>query len=74
VQETENLVRVYLNADEATFLKYRDVLRSSMQKVFFDELDVEVVRTDQIEVSRAGKSRFILNRLRQNDAGPAAQP
>lgn len=65
VQENEHLVRVYLNADEATFLKYREVLRQSMRKVFFEELDVEVVRTDQIDVTRAGKSRFIFSKLRQ---------
>jgi phenylacetate-CoA ligase len=65
VQENEHLVRVYLNADEDTFLKYREVLRQSMRMVFFEELDVEVVRTDQIEVTRAGKSRFIFSKLRQ---------
>lgn len=65
VQENEHLVRVYLNADEETFLRYREVLRQSMRKVFFEELEVEIVRTDQIEVTRAGKSRFISSKLRQ---------
>lgn len=67
VQENERLVRVYLNTDEDTFRKYRDALRKSMHKVFFGELDIEVVRTDNIEVTSAGKSRFIYSRLRHRD-------
>lgn len=65
VQENEHLVRVYLNADEVTFLKYRDILWRSMRKVFFEELEVEIIRTTKIEVTQAGKSRFIFSKLRQ---------
>lgn len=62
VQEDADLVRVYLNTDEATFNRYREVLQTSMEKVFFHEMRVEMVRTDRIEVTKAGKSRFIMNR------------
>ncbi len=62
VQEEADLVRVYLNTDETTFARYRDVLKTSMDKVFFGEMRVEIVRTEKIEVTRAGKSRFIMNR------------
>jgi len=65
VQEEADLVRVYLNTDEDTFQKYRAVLHESMGKVFFGEMRIEIVKTDHIEVTKAGKSRFILNRYRQ---------
>ncbi|MFH2052590.1 MAG: hypothetical protein ABIK96_09015 [bacterium] len=64
VQETKNLVRVYLQTDQETFNRYREVLRTSMERVFFGEMAVEVVRTDEIEVSKAGKSRFVLNKVK----------
>lgn len=64
IQDDERHVRVLLNADEATYLKYRDLLERSMRKVFFDEIEVDVVRTDHIEVTQAGKSRFIINKLK----------
>jgi len=67
VQEDAHHVKVLLNTDEATFNRYRDVLRESMTKVFFGELEVEVVRTEKIEVSKAGKSRFILNKLAKGE-------
>lgn len=64
VQEDERTVRVYLNTDQESYLKYRDVLKSSMTDVFFGEMDVEVVRSDQIDVMKSGKSRFIVNKMR----------
>ena len=67
VQEDERLVRVYLNTDQATFERYREILQESMRRVFFDELEVEVVRRNQIEVTGAGKSRFIYSKLRDGD-------
>jgi len=67
VQEDAKRVTVHLKTDEATFLKYRDVLRDSMNDVFFGEMDVVVVRTEHIEVSQAGKSRFIINKTLQRN-------
>jgi len=64
VQEDERTVKVYLNADQETFLKYRDVLKTSMGEVFFGEMDVEIVKTDRIDVMKSGKSRFIVNKMR----------
>ncbi len=65
VQHDRGSVTVYLNTTEDNFIRYKDVLRESMEKVFFGELDVDIVRTDRVDVSRAGKSRFIVNELRQ---------
>jgi phenylacetate-CoA ligase len=64
VQEDERTVKVYLNTDQENFLKYRDVLKESMTEVFFGEMDVEIVKTDRIDVLKSGKSRFIVNKLR----------
>ena len=64
VQEDERTIKVYLNTDEASYLKYRDVLKKSMSEVFFDEMDVEIVKTDRIDVEKSGKSRFIVNKMR----------
>jgi len=65
VQEDERRVTVHLKTDEATFQRYREVLRDSMNEVFFGEMDVTVVRTENIQVSQAGKSRFIINKTLQ---------
>lgn len=65
VQEDAHTVKVYLDTDADSFAKYEGVLKDSMQKVFFGEMDVEVIRTDRIEVTLSGKSRFIVNKMKQ---------
>lgn len=65
VQEDEHTVKVYLNTDQESYDRYRGMLKDSLSEVFFGELDVEIVRTDRIDVTRSGKSRFIVNKLRQ---------
>jgi phenylacetate-CoA ligase len=76
VQEDERTVKVYLNTDQESFLKYRDVLKKSMVEVFFGEMEVEVIRTDRIDVQKSGKSRFIVNKLRHrfHDVTTGAEP
>ena len=74
VQEDVRSVKVYLDTDEPHFLEYRDMLKEAMEKVFFHEMDVEIVRTDRIEVMRSGKSRFIVNKLREGFEDAAADP
>ncbi len=76
VQEDERTVRVYLDTDEESFLKYRDVLKHSMVDVFFGEMGVDVVRADHIDVQQSGKSRFIVNKLRHrfHDVSTGADP
>jgi len=64
VQEEAASIKVYVDADESSFLKYKTILKESLQKVFFGEMDVEIIRTDRIEVMRSGKSRFVVNKLR----------
>jgi phenylacetate-CoA ligase len=66
VQEDIRSVKVYLNTDSESFAKYKDVLKESMDKVFFGEMDVEIVKADRIDVKASGKSRFIVNKLRQS--------
>jgi phenylacetate-CoA ligase len=74
VQEDAGTVKVYLDTDEANFLKYRDMLSEAMDKVFFGEMNIEIIRTDRIEVTRAGKSRFIVNKLRKGFEDATADP
>lgn len=64
VQEDEKTVMVYLETDQETFLKSRDVLRESMMDVFFGEMEVVVVKADRIDIQKSGKSRFIVNKMR----------
>ena len=65
VQEDARSVKVYLNTDSDSFAKYKDVLKESMDKVFFGEMDVEIIKADRIDVKASGKSRFIVNKLKQ---------
>jgi phenylacetate-CoA ligase len=67
VQHDEEKVTVYLNTSEENFLKYKDVLHKSMDKVFFNEMKVEVVRTDSVDLMESGKSRFIVNKLKKRN-------
>ena len=63
----EQKVTVLINANEENYLKYKDVLRESMDKVFFNEMKVEVVRTDSVDLMESGKSRFIVNKLKKRN-------
>lgn len=76
VQEDERTVKVYLNTDQESFLKYCDVLKKSMVEVFFGEMDVEIIRTERIDVQKSGKSRFIVNKLRRkfHDVSTGSDP
>ena len=74
VQEEAGSVKVYVNTEESNFLKYKDMLQESMNKVFFDEMDVEIIRADHIDVKQSGKSRFIVNKLRKGFEDATADP
>lgn len=65
VQRDERSVKVYLNTSEDKFNKYKDILKKSMDDVFFGEMDVEIVKTDRIDIRKSGKSRFVVNELTQ---------
>jgi phenylacetate-CoA ligase len=65
VQHDRESVTVYLNTNEDNYIRYKEILQESMEKVFFGEMNINIVRTDRIDVNRAGKSRFIVNELRQ---------
>lgn len=67
VQQDRERVTVYLKTDEENFQRYRDILRESMDRVFFNEMNVEVVRTDSVDLMESGKSRFIVNKLKKRD-------
>jgi phenylacetate-CoA ligase len=64
VQHDRDSVKVYLNTSEDNYMKYKDVLHESMDKVFFGEMKVEIVRTNKIDLGQSGKTRFIVNELR----------
>ena len=74
VQEEAGSVKVYVNTDESNFLKYKDMLKESMNKVFFGEMDVEIIRAERIDVKQSGKSRFIVNKLRRGFEDATADP
>jgi len=66
VQSDRSSVKVCLNTGENNFAKYKEVLKKSMNDVFFGEMDVEIVRTDRIDISNSsGKSRFVVNESTQ---------
>jgi phenylacetate-CoA ligase len=67
VQHDRENVTVYLNTSKENYLRYRDMLRNSMDRVFFGEMKVEVVRTDAVDLMESGKSRFIVNKLKKRD-------
>ncbi len=74
VQEEAGSVKVYVNTDESNFLKYKDMLKESMNKVFFGEMGVEIIRAERIDVKQSGKSRFIVNKLRRGFEDATADP
>lgn len=67
VQHDAEKVTIYLNASEENYLKYKDILHQSMDKVFFNEMKVEVVRTESVDLMESGKSRFIVNKLKKRN-------
>jgi phenylacetate-CoA ligase len=63
VQINSKEVKVYLNIDLDNFVKYKEMLKESLNKVLFNEMDIEIVRSDKIDVKKSGKSRFVVNKL-----------
>ena len=74
VQEDEKSVKIYLNTDETNFRRYKEMLKESMNSVFFGEMEVEILKSDHIEVKQSGKSRFIVNKLRRGFEDATADP
>ncbi len=65
VQCSRKDVKVYLNMGSDNFLKNKNILKESLNKVFFDEMNIEIIKSDQIEIKKSGKSRFVVNKLRK---------
>jgi phenylacetate-CoA ligase len=74
VQDEIASIKVYVDADEANFLEYRTVLKESLREFFFGEMDVEIIKTDRIDVMQSGKSRFVVNKLRRGFPDAATDP
>lgn len=74
VQEDAASIKVYVDADESTLLECGAVLKESLEKVFFGEMDVEIIRTDRIYVAQSGKSGFIVNKFRRGFQDAATDP
>ncbi len=71
VQDQAESIKLYVDADESTVLKYGPALKASLEKVLFGEMIVQIIRTDRIGVLQSGKSRFVVNKLRRG-CGDAA--
>ena len=74
IQDDPASIKLYLDADESTVLQYGGVLKESLEKVFFGEINVEIIRTDRIDVLQSGKSKFIVNKLRKGFEDAATDP
>jgi phenylacetate-CoA ligase len=72
VQDEPAALKVYVDADEASFRRCAHLLKESLQEVCFGEMKIEVIKTDHIEVMQSGKSKFIVNKLRRNSEDAAA--
>ncbi len=74
VQEKIGEIKVYVDTDESSFLKFRDELKGSLNKMFFGEMKIDIIRTDEFEVMQSGKSRFVVNKLREGHRDATADP
>lgn len=74
VQEEIGAVTVYIDTDESSFLNFRDELKESLNKMFFGEMEIDIVRTDEFEIMQSGKSRFVVNKLREGHGDVTADP
>jgi hypothetical protein len=71
VQEDIASVKVYVDADEPSYLKCKPLLEESLREVFFGEMDVDVVRADLSKVMQSGKMKFVVNKLRKGSKDAA---
>ena len=74
VQEEIGTVKVYIDTDEASLSRFRDELKESLNKMFFGEMKIDIIRTDEFEIMQSGKSRFVVNKLRKGFDNATADP
>ena len=74
VQEEIGAIKVYVDTDESSFLRFKDELKKSLNKMFFGEMGIDIIRTDEFEVMQSGKSRFVVNKLRRGFEDATADP
>jgi phenylacetate-CoA ligase len=74
VQEEIGVVKVYIDTDESSLSKFRDELVESLNKMFFGEMKIDIIRTDEFEIMQSGKSRFVVNKLREGYRDATADP
>jgi len=72
VQDGPGSLKVYLVADEENFRKFAPKVKESLHEVCFGEMDIEVIRTDHVDLMSSGKSKFIVNQLRRKFEDAAA--
>lgn len=74
VQVSVGTVEVHVDADESVVERLGPELESRLTEMTFGELDVRCIRDTSIEITKSGKTRFVLNRLRERrESRPAGR-
>jgi phenylacetate-CoA ligase len=63
VQRTATSLDVWLETDPEDFPRIRSTLEHRLDEMLFHELRIEFHRKDDLELTRAGKSRFVISEI-----------
>jgi len=64
VQSAKDVVDVYLDVERHKWGSVSSILENNLNKMFFNEMKIECIRKNVIQVSKSGKSKFVINRLK----------
>jgi phenylacetate-CoA ligase len=63
-QVDDGTIVVRVDADEETVAAVSDTIRERMERLFFGEMEIRIVRTDDIEMMESGKAKFVVRENR----------
>jgi phenylacetate-CoA ligase len=72
VQVSDRAVEVHVDADEDVVERLRDELEKRLTDMTFGELDLKCIRDTSIEIMKSGKTRFVVNRLKERRESSSA--
>ena len=64
IQTGKDLVEVHLDMDAPHFSKTVQILKERLDEMLFGEMRIECVRNTDIQITRSGKTRFVINKLK----------
>lgn len=63
-QVDDGTIVVRIDADDEAVAAVSDTIRERLEKLFFGEMDIEIIRTQDIDMMESGKAKFVVRENR----------